>query len=191
MNLYEMFEPKKELTLVDALGYFLPIAVKHLQLKSLPKIHLVKELHDTHVPTFGRFENDTRSITVVVANRNPVDIIRTLAHELVHYAQGERGELEADSWHTGSPEENEAHEVAGIIMREFDQEYPEYLSAEPVVLPENFADGKNPGRKGLAKRSGVDCGQSVSKLRSIAKHSSGEKQRMAHWCANMKAGKNK
>ena len=191
MNLYEMFEPKKELTLVDALGDFLPIAVKHLQLKSLPKIHLVKELHDTHVPTFGRFENDTRSITVVVANRNPVDIIRTLAHELVHYAQGERGELEDDSWHTGSPEENEAHEVAGIIMREFDQEYPEYLSAEPVVLPENFADGKNPGRKGLAKRSGVDCGQSVSKLRSIAKHSSGEKQRMAHWCANMKAGKNK
>jgi hypothetical protein len=56
---------------------------------------------------------------------------------------------------------------------------------------ENFADGKKPGRKGLAKRSGVDCKQPVSKLRSIAKKSSGEKQRMAHWCANMKAGKKK
>jgi GNAT superfamily N-acetyltransferase len=58
-------------------------------------------------------------------------------------------------------------------------------------LEENFADGKKPGRKGLAKRSGVNCKQSVSKLRSIAKNSSGEKQRMAHWCANMKAGKKK
>lgn len=58
-------------------------------------------------------------------------------------------------------------------------------------LLENFADGKNPGRKGLAKRSGVDCKQSVSKLRSVAKSSSGEKQRMAHWCANMKSGKKK
>ncbi len=56
-------------------------------------------------------------------------------------------------------------------------------------LIENFADGKNPGRKGLAKRMGVDCSQSVSKLRKIAKNSTGEKQRMAHWCANMKAGK--
>ena len=58
-------------------------------------------------------------------------------------------------------------------------------------IGENFADGKNPGRKGLAKRMGVNCKQPVSKLRSIAKNSSGEKQRMAHWCANMKSGKKK
>ncbi len=58
-------------------------------------------------------------------------------------------------------------------------------------LEENFADGKKPGRKGLAKRVGVDCKQPVSKLRSIAKKSSGERQRMAHWCANMKSGRSK
>jgi hypothetical protein len=56
-------------------------------------------------------------------------------------------------------------------------------------VEENFADGKNPGRKGLAKRSGVNCKQSVDKLRSIAKNSTGERQRMAHWCANMKSGR--
>ena len=56
---------------------------------------------------------------------------------------------------------------------------------------ENFADGKNPGRKGLAKRSGVNTKASVSDLRKTAKNSTGEKQRMAHWLANMKAGKNK
>ena len=60
---------------------------------------------------------------------------------------------------------------------------------EPAELDENFADGKNPGRKGLAKRSGVNCKSSISTLRNIAKNSSGEKQRMAHWCANMKSGK--
>lgn len=58
-------------------------------------------------------------------------------------------------------------------------------------LNENFYDGRKPGRKGLAKRMGVNCKQSVSKLRSIAKNSSGERQRMAHWCANMKSGRNK
>jgi hypothetical protein len=58
-------------------------------------------------------------------------------------------------------------------------------------LDENFADGKNPGRKGLAKRMGVNTKASVSSLRKTAKNSSGEKQRMAHWLANMKAGRAK
>lgn len=53
-------------------------------------------------------------------------------------------------------------------------------------LEENFLDGKKPGRKGLAKRVGVDCSKSETELRKLAKNSSGEKQRMAHWCANMK-----
>ena len=58
-------------------------------------------------------------------------------------------------------------------------------------LTENFSDGKKPGRKGLAKRSGVNCKASVTSLRKTAKNSSGEKARMAHWCANMKSGRNK
>ena len=59
------------------------------------------------------------------------------------------------------------------------------------IINENFHDGKNPGRKGLAKRSGVNTKASVSSLRKTAKNSSGEKQRMAHWLANMKSGRNK
>jgi hypothetical protein len=58
-------------------------------------------------------------------------------------------------------------------------------------VEENFADGKNPGRKGLAKRSGVNTKATVSSLRKTAKNSSGEKARMAHWMANMKSGKAK
>ena len=58
-------------------------------------------------------------------------------------------------------------------------------------VKENYADGKKPGRKGLAKRSGVNTKASVSSLRNTAKNSTGEKQRMAHWLANMKAGKAK
>jgi len=58
-------------------------------------------------------------------------------------------------------------------------------------VAENFADGKKPGRKGLAKRSGVNTKASVSSLRRTAKHSTGEKARMAHWLANMKAGRAK
>lgn len=60
-------------------------------------------------------------------------------------------------------------------------------------IEENFADGRVKGksRPGRVKRAGVDCKQSISKLRKIAKNSSGERSKMAHWCANMKSGRNK
>ena len=66
-----------------------------------------------------------------------------------------------------------------------------FIDSIRKYIVENFADGKKPGRKGLAKRSGVNTKASVSSLRKTAKNSSGEKRRMAHWLANMKAGKAK
>ncbi len=81
------------------------------------------------------------------------------------------------------------------IMESNDSEIRELckMFAETFIhgVNENFADGKNPERKGLAKRSGVNCKSSVTQLRKVAKNSSGEKQRMAHWCANMKSGRKK
>lgn len=67
----------------------------------------------------------------------------------------------------------------------------DFDEAVQEILKENYADGKKPGRKGLAKRKGVNCKKSVAELRHVAKNSSGEKQRMAHWCANMKSGRKK
>ena len=60
-------------------------------------------------------------------------------------------------------------------------------------LDENFADGKVKGksRPGRVKRAGASCKGSVSELRRKAKNSSGEKQKMYHWCANMKSGRKK
>lgn len=55
---------------------------------------------------------------------------------------------------------------------------------------ENFADGRNPQDKGDAKRHGVPTKASVSTLRKVAKQG-GRKGQLAHWMANMKAGKAK
>lgn len=99
--------------------------------------------------------------------------------------QLQRG-VEVESEHTSNLEQ--AKEIALDHLAE----RPDYYQKlDQVGLEENFADGKNPGRKGLAKRSGVNCKASVTQLRKVAKNSSGEKQRMAHWCANMKSGRNK
>ena len=57
-------------------------------------------------------------------------------------------------------------------------------------IRENFADGKNPQDKGDSKRHGINTKASVSSLRKTAKQG-GRKGQLAHWLANMKAGRAK
>lgn len=161
---------------------FIPWVKDRLNLDQLPEIEFLSEPLEG---TFGYYRDGV--IRVVAAGRHPVDVLRTLAHELIHYSQDQDGELKPESGATGSSEENEANAGAGVVMRDFSQEFPDVIQD----LAENFKDGKNPGRKGLAKRSGVNTKASVSSLRKTAKNSSGEKQRMAHWLANMKSGRKK
>ena len=95
-----------------------------------------------------------------------------------------------------TPEEQEQYaELYKQSLKPYPVDISEYRMPELLIpqqsMAENFHDGKNPGRKGLAKRSGVNTKASVSSLRKTAKNSSGEKQRMSHWLANMKAGRAK
>lgn len=184
---------ERESTLIDAIRDFLPIAVDFLKLEKLPKIDFEKNIESKHdQPTFGVYHHstDVKIIKLDIEERHPIDIIRTLAHELVHYKQDLDGRLDKTSWKTGSPTENEAHEKSGIMMREFDKKYPKYLKSQAVEFNENFADGRNPQDKGDAKRHGINTKASVSSLRKTAKQG-GRKGQLAHWLANMKAGRAK
>jgi hypothetical protein len=113
---------------------FLPLAMHHIGLTSLPKIKFEYHIHDAEQPTFGKYENGEHVLYVALINRHPNDILRTLAHELTHYKQDTEHQLVPDSGRTGSPEENEANAVAGIVLRHFNKQYPEYLSSEPITL---------------------------------------------------------
>jgi GNAT superfamily N-acetyltransferase len=62
---------------------------------------------------------------------------------------------------------------------------------EEQGMAENFADGKNPGRKGLSKRVGIPKKATLGKLEKIAQSSTGERRRMAQWQLNMRRGKKK
>jgi Zn-dependent peptidase ImmA (M78 family) len=47
------------------------------------------------------------------------DILRTLAHELVHRKQDEDGRIDYESGETGSDIENEANAQAGVLLRDY------------------------------------------------------------------------
>lgn len=119
---------------ITQLRNMLEIAMQQLKLTKIPPIKLHKHITPHHgQATFGRYLNDENVIHLALAGRHPVDILRTLAHELVHYKQNLENKLNQKSGETGSPEENEAHAIGGIIMRNFNKKFPESINAKPLM----------------------------------------------------------
>lgn len=116
------FEKKDEI-----INSFVEFATKKLNLGSKAPDVVVshKENDAEEMKSFGKFVPNTNEIKVVGVNRNLADVLRTIAHELVHYKQNKEGKLNQTSGETGSAEENEANALAGVLMREFGGMHPE------------------------------------------------------------------
>jgi Zn-dependent peptidase ImmA (M78 family) len=123
----------------QVLQVFLPVAKQILELDKIPTIILKKRLLYGDQPSMGGFNLDTYELEIAIANRQPVDILRTLAHELVHAKQSTM-HTDIDGT-TGSPHEDEANAIAGRIMREFNKLHPEFLTLQPVTEGGNLQVG--------------------------------------------------
>jgi hypothetical protein len=113
---------------------FVRFAAKDLELKSLPEFDFVfNTKRSLEHKSFGGYSPGAEHITITVKNRHVMDVCRTLAHELVHYSQDLKSELEDDdAGATGSPQENEANAQAAVIMRNWGKQHPDYFDKESV-----------------------------------------------------------
>lgn len=119
--IFESIQGRLTESQTSTLGEFIKYAIKNLQIQKPPSGLTVS--YDTNKArkqsTFGTFNPDNDKIWLYVGNRNMADILRTLAHELVHRKQAEDGRLNITSGETGSDIENEANAQAGILLRNF------------------------------------------------------------------------
>jgi len=118
------YEPIKEQSdkKTQSINNFIEYACKRLKLQDKPKISLISGTeYANSKKSLGGFNPKTKQIHVSIENRLTADICRTIAHELVHRKQDELGLLRniKKDGADGSPIENQAHAVAGIIMREY------------------------------------------------------------------------
>jgi len=113
---------------------FVKFAAEHLELDSLPKFDFVFDSkRSVEHKSFGGYQPGNEHITITVKNRHIMDVCRTLAHELVHYSQDLKKELEDDeAGATGSPQENEANARAAVIMRNFGKANPDMFGKESI-----------------------------------------------------------
>ena len=94
--------------------------------KDEPNVNVIFEETDytEQNKSFASYYPETFDIIVIGYNRNLADVLRSLAHELIHHKQNINNELDENSGETGSPHENEANAVAGQLMREYGQKNP-------------------------------------------------------------------
>jgi len=106
------------------LSKFMKYATETLRLQTQPEgLTLSQDTDKSRTDhTFGHFDPENKKIWLYVKNRNIADILRTLAHELVHLKQAEEGRIYPSSGETGSPIENEANAMAGVLLRNFGKE---------------------------------------------------------------------
>ena len=113
---------------------FIRFAAKDLELNSLPKFDFVFDSKGSvERKSFGGYMPGEEYITITVKNRHINDVLRTLAHELVHYKQDLDNDLEDDeAGSTGSPQENEANARAAVILRNWGEKHPKYFSLPSI-----------------------------------------------------------
>lgn len=112
MEIEQAGDLKKEINL------FVDWAKKRLKIESNPIIKLSKDTYEAQTQHHtGRHVDKSNEIWVYVKNRNLVDILRTVYHELVHVRQGEMNLIKDGSSYPGSPIEIEADALAGEAIK--------------------------------------------------------------------------
>lgn len=110
---------------------FIRDTARRLDIKKMPRVFFHRsDAWSKRRHSFGMYDPESHELHVSLANRHLLDILRTTAHELAHCRQHEIDPLPPDAGHTGSPFEDEAHAVAGEIMRDFADAHPELFSQD-------------------------------------------------------------
>ena len=168
---YSENKPKKDLedllkeniseTKQKSIQHFVEWASSRLKLKEQPKVNLIGggEFAETKT-SLGGYNPQTKEIYVAIEGRLGADILRTIAHEMVHRKQDEMGLVRNESdGNDGSPIENNAHAVAGILMREYGrinkQIYTEDINID-VDKGDTVLMGKFKNKKVVVKDFGKD-----------------------------------
>lgn len=114
----ESLREGSDLDIENEVNRFSKWAGKKLHLKNIPKITLSNDTEEAqgnhhtggHMPGSGE-------IWVYAKNRNLVDMLRTVFHELVHVRQEELGMIKPGSSYPGSPIEAMADMLAGKYIK--------------------------------------------------------------------------
>lgn len=116
---------EKNLISEGIIDNFIDFGKEYLTLPNDFKIVLTDNGDD--IETLGNYNMEDKTIKILTKNRAIPDIIRSIAHEMVHHQQNDRGDLRGnpEEGKSGSPWEDEANAKAGSLVRKFGEDNPD------------------------------------------------------------------
>ena len=147
---------------------------KHLGYKSSPSLHFQEDQQNSMNPlgSTAHYSPDENKVVVYVTGRHVKDVLRSLAHELVHHLQNTRGEF--DQEHETGPGyaqkdghmrnmEKEAYLLGNLLFRDWEdqkklQESKQMKKSklEEMVRKVLMEKIKNPGKYKTGMKAGYD-----------------------------------
>tara|TARA_R110002012_G_scaffold289936_1_gene483334 strand:+ start:18 stop:1817 length:1800 start_codon:yes stop_codon:yes gene_type:complete len=116
---------------------FINYVVDELNIENPPTIYVEKEPSSEYTGGTYRYKGGSERIKVRSKGRSLIDILRSLAHELVHHKQKEEGKFNDekvvnDIPEIGGPIEDEANAIAGRLIKKYGKEN-EHLYEQVMV----------------------------------------------------------
>lgn len=108
----------------DLLSDFVKFVKTELNLKTVPSIKIQNHREGLKTTANYDYTNENKIIKVCSKNRALVDVMRSIAHEMVHHKQFEDGRLEVRPPDIGGEIEDEANAKAGQYIKMFAKNNP-------------------------------------------------------------------
>lgn len=130
MKLFETIQKNNYNLLIDSsLSYdetkkntirrFIAFCIKELSLSGNVTIKLVDDRKSNKIMTTAFYRHSDQTAMIYAKNRMLVDIMRSLAHELVHMQQWEQDLITLPVPDIGGSIEDGANAMAGVIIKKF------------------------------------------------------------------------
>jgi hypothetical protein len=97
---------------------FIKFVKDELALNQPFKVSLVKQ-RDDDLKTYAYYNPSNGGVKVYCKDRGLADVLRSIAHELIHHQQNETGRLEMPAQDIGGEIEDQANSVAGQLVKKF------------------------------------------------------------------------
>jgi hypothetical protein len=140
--LREQIKGVSEETKLNKLTTGINIVCKDLGI-DVPEIEYITDPEYTKKhKSFAAYSPSEGKVFVVIHNRNTADIMRSIAHELMHHKQNLDGKLTEMAGKDGDELENEANSYSGKIMRRLGREMEGIFESTNMVISEDLDTGE-------------------------------------------------
>jgi Zn-dependent peptidase ImmA (M78 family) len=101
-----------------ALVKFIKFVNDELDIQNPYKVNFARD-RDEDLKTYAYYNPQNGFIKVYCKNRGMADVMRSIAHELIHHVQNQRGMIQGQIQDIGGHIEDEANSVAGQFVKKF------------------------------------------------------------------------